>query len=97
MIASFIAVVSFAQKTTDKKSSGSSKVTVYTCPMHPEYISFTPAKCPVCDENLSKKEIMKLEIARLYTCTKDKVICTKPGQCPECKKEMVAYKPKSKS
>lgn len=30
---------------------------IYTCPMHPEYISNRPGKCPICHMELIKKEV----------------------------------------
>jgi hypothetical protein len=98
VLASFIAIASFAQKAKQNSlPSDSSKQVIYSCSMHPQYISFTAAKCPVCGNNLSKKEVMKMEVMKLYTCPMDNVICKKPGKCPTCGMDMVEYKPKSGS
>ena len=98
VLASFITVALFAQKAKQHSVPyDSSRQVIYSCSMHPEYVSFIAAKCPVCGENLSKKEIMKMEIAKLYTCPMDDVTSTKAGKCPKCGMDMVKYKPKSKS
>ncbi len=98
LFATFATIASFAQKPSpDSLSSDTSKVAVYSCPMHPDYISFSAAKCPVCGDSMSKKEVMKAEVMKLYTCSMDNVICTKPGKCPKCGMQMTAYKFKSKS
>lgn len=97
MFATFATVASFAQKAKQDQSpisTDTSKITVYYCAMHPDYINFTAAKCPVCGDNMSKKEVMKMEVAKLYTCSMDNVICTKPGKCPKCGMDMIAYTPK---
>jgi hypothetical protein len=98
LFATFATVASFAQKANNNSpATDSSKQVVYSCPMHPDYISFAAAKCPVCGDNMSKKEVMKAEIMKLYTCSMDNVICKKPGKCPKCGMEMTAYKPKPQS
>ena len=94
MIVTCITVASFAQKAnqnTTAINTDTSKMTIYSCSMHPQYISFAAAKCPMCGENMSKKEVMKMEVAKLYTCSMDNVICTKPGKCPKCGMEMTEY------
>jgi hypothetical protein len=99
MFATFATVTLFAQKAIQDQptvSTDTSTTTVYYCTMHPDYISFAAGKCPVCGENLSKKEVMKAEVVKLYTCPMDNVICTKPGKCPKCGMTMVAYTPKKK-
>ena len=67
--------------------------------MHPEYVSNVPAKCPVWNNamTLSKKEQIKAETTKLYTCPMDKVYSTQPGKCPKCKMNMVEFKPKEKA
>ena len=67
--------------------------------MHPQYVSNVPTKCPVCnsDMSVSKKEQMKAEVVKLYTCPTDNVISTQPGKCPKCGMNMVEFKPKKKS
>ena len=32
---------------------------LYTCPMHPDYVSDKPGSCPICGMNLVKKEVVK--------------------------------------
>ncbi len=98
LFATFATIASFAQKSNqDSHPTDTSKVAVYSCQMHPDYINFAAATCPVCGDNMSKKEVMKAEVSKLYTCSMDNVICTKPGKCPKCGMQMTAYKPKSKS
>ncbi len=99
MFATFATVTSFAQKAQQDKvpvNTDTSKILIYACTMHPDYISFAAGKCPVCGENLSKKEVMKAEVVKLYTCAMDNVICTRPGKCPKCGMDMVAYTSKKK-
>ena len=99
LFAAFITVASFAQKENQisiSSNTDTSKITVYSCSMHPDYINFAMAKCPVCGDNMSKKEVMKAEVMKLYTCPMENVICKKPGKCPKCGMEMTEYKPESK-
>jgi len=95
--AMFISLAAFSQKSKQNIPANTSKQVVYTCTMHPDYISFAAAKCPVCGNNMSKKEVMKAEVVKLYTCPMDNTLCKKPGKCPKCGMDMVAYKPKAKS
>jgi hypothetical protein len=96
VLALFITVTSFAQKTKQNQTPiDTSKQVIYACTMHPDYISFAAVKCPVCGDNM--KEVMKAEIVKLYTCPMDNVICKKPGKCPKCGMEMTEYKPANKS
>jgi len=46
---------------------------------------------------LSKKEQMKAEVVKLYTCPMDKVISTEPGKCPKCNMAMEKFVPKKKT
>ena len=97
VLALFITVTLFAQKAKQNQTPAhidTSKQVIYTCIMHPDYISFVAAKCPVCGDNMSKKEVMKMEVMKIYTCPMDSVMCTKPGKCPKCGMEMTEYKPK---
>lgn len=96
LVATCITIASFAQKADQiPVNTDSSKVTIYSCSMHPQYISFAAAKCPLCSQNMSKKEVMKAEVVKLYTCPMDSMISTQPGKCPKCKMDMVEYKPES--
>ena len=71
----------------------------YRCAAHPQYVSNVAAKCPVCNSNmsLSKKEQMKMEVMKLYTCPMDHVMSTQAGKCPICKMDMVVFDPKDKA
>ncbi|PWT78504.1 MAG: hypothetical protein C5B59_01580 [Bacteroidetes bacterium] len=66
--------------------------------MHPEWVSNVPARCPVCndDMNLSKKEQMKADVVKLYTCPMDGGYSAKGGKCPKCKMDLVEFVPKKK-
>lgn len=100
VITLFITAASLAQKAKQNQqpaNADTSKQVVYTCTMHPDFISFAAAKCPVCGNNMSKKEVMKMEVMKIYTCPMDNVLCTKPGKCPICKMDMTELKPKTKS
>lgn len=99
LIAMFISLASFSQKAKANPDTSLKSYLTYSCPMHPEYVSNVAGKCPKCNSNmtLSKKEQMKAEVVKLYTCPMDNVICTKPGKCPICGMEMVAFKPKDKA
>ena len=60
---------------------------MYVCPMHPEVVSDKPGKCPNCGTrlNLSLKEKMKGETAKVYTCSMHPDVTSKEaGKCPKC-------------
>jgi putative DNA topoisomerase len=99
LTAMFISLAAFSQKAKQNSDTTLKSYLAYSCPMHPQYVSNVPAKCPVCNDDmtLSKKEQMKAEVVKLYTCSMDNIICTKPGKCPKCGMEMVEFKPKKKS
>ena len=83
---------SFAQEKAGKKDT-TQHVTLYpyACPMHPNFISDKPGKCPKCgmDMALSKKEQIKRDIAKIYTCpVHAEVLSTEPGKCPKCNKDL---------
>lgn len=97
LFATFATVSSFAQKDKGNPDTTLKQYLAYGCSMHTQYVSNVPAKCPVCGDNmnqLSGKEIMKMEVVKLYTCPMDNVICTKPGKCPKCGMDMAELKPK---
>src|SRR4051812_40996186 len=97
LAATCITIASLAQKANQNQTvvnADGSKLIVYSCSMHPQYISFAAATCPVCGKNMSKKEVMKTEVVMLYTCSMDSVVSTQPGKCPKCSMDMVEYKPK---
>jgi Cu(I)/Ag(I) efflux system membrane fusion protein len=61
---------------------------MYYCPMHPEVISDTPSKCPICGMNLVKKQV-KSEKA-VYTCPMHpEVVSDTPSKCPLCGMDLV--------
>jgi hypothetical protein len=99
LLAMFITVSAFSQKAKATTDSTLKKYMTYSCSMHPEYVSMTEDKCPICNMNmsLSKKEEFKAETVKLYTCPMHPgVLCTKEGKCPTCKMDMVEFKPKKK-
>lgn len=92
----FITVAAFSQKSTNTTDTSITAYLKYSCPLHPQYVSNVPAKCPVCkrDMTLSSKEQMKIQGMKLYMCPMDSIISTKPGKCPLCKMDMIEFKPK---
>jgi transcription initiation factor IIE alpha subunit len=99
LTAIFISVAAFSQKAKQNSDTTLKSYLTYSCSMHPQYVSNVPAKCPVCNDDmlLSKKEQMKMEVVKLYTCPMDNVMSTQAGKCPKCKMDMVEFKPKKKS
>lgn len=98
-LAMFVSIAAFSQKAKQSSDTTLKSYLTYSCSMHPQYVSSVPAKCPVCnsDMTLSKKEQMKAEVVKLYTCPMDNVISTKPGKCPKCEMDMVVLKSNKKS
>jgi len=75
-----------AQEKAGKRDT-TTHVNLYACPMHPGVSTDKPGKCPLCrmDLNLSKKELMKTDVARAYTCPiHAEVVSDKSGKCPKC-------------
>jgi len=60
----------------------------YYCPMHPEIVSDTPSKCPLCGMNLVKKQ--EQTDAAVYTCPMHpEVVSDTPSKCPKCGMNLV--------
>ena len=99
LTATFISFGAFSQKAKQNADTTLQSYLTYSCSMHPQYVSNVPAKCPVCNDDmtLSKKEQMKAEVVKLYTCPMDKVISTEPGKCPKCNMAMEKFVPKKKT
>ena len=100
LVATFATVSAFSQKAKGNPDTTTKSYLAYYCPMHTQYVSNVPAKCPVCGDDMkqrSPKEFMKMEVVKLYTCSMDNVICTKPGKCPKCGMDMTELKPKKSS
>jgi Heavy metal binding domain len=99
LAALFVSLSAFSQKAKQNADTSLKSYLAYSCSMHPQYVSNVPAKCPVCSDDmmLSKKEQMKAEVVKLYTCPMDKVYSTQPGKCPKCNMDMVEFSPKKKS
>ena len=99
-MAMLLTVAAFSQKAKGNPDTTIKSYVAYYCPMHTQYVSNVPAKCPVCGDNmnqLSAKEIMKMEVVKLYTCPMDNVYCKKPGKCPKCGMDMTVLNTKNKS
>ena len=94
-----ISFAAFSQKAKQNADTSVKSYLTYSCQMHPQYVSNVTSKCPVCNNDmlLSKKEQMKAEVVKLYTCPMDKVYSTKPGKCPKCNMDMVDFKPTKKA
>ena len=78
--------VSNAQEKAGKQDT-TTHISLYTCPMHPGISTDKPGKCPLCgmDLNLSKKELLKTDVAKAYTCPiHADVVSDKAGTCPKC-------------
>ncbi len=53
---------------------------VYVCPMHPEVVSETPARCPKC-----AMKLVATAVAATYVCPMHpEVVSEVPGHCPKC-------------
>jgi ssDNA-binding Zn-finger/Zn-ribbon topoisomerase 1 len=67
--------------------------------MHADVVSDTEGKCPKCnmDLTLSKKEQMKAEVTKLYTCPSHaEVVSNSPGTCAKCSSKLVVDRRGSK-
>ncbi|HEY2721591.1 MAG TPA: heavy metal-binding domain-containing protein [Chitinophagaceae bacterium] len=84
----------FAQEKAGKKDTTThATLYSYACPMHPNFVSDKPGKCPKCgmDMALSSKEQLKANVTKIYTCpVHADVISTQPGKCPKCGKDLSA-------
>ena len=86
-------ITSFAQEKAGKKDTTQhATLYSYACPMHPNFISDKPGKCPKCGMDLaqlSAKEQLKRDVTKTYTCPVHlDVISTESGKCPKCGKTM---------
>jgi P-type Cu+ transporter len=67
------------------RSSGSSAVTRYTCPMHPEIRQDQPGSCPKCGMALEPTEPVPGAGRTEWTCPMHpEVVREEPGNCPKC-------------
>src|SRR5689334_476443 len=83
----------FAQEKAGKKDTDQHvSIYSYACPMHPNYISDKPGKCPKCGMDLtqlSAKDQIKRDVTKTYTCPEHAdVVSTLPGKCPKCGKDL---------
>jgi Cu(I)/Ag(I) efflux system membrane fusion protein len=84
-IALTVTVTTFAQTSSSKAKQDSSMQVKYTCPMHPDYISNKPGKCPKCGMDLVKVKTKTTAKKTLYTCPMHPdYVSDKPGSCPKC-------------
>ncbi|MBN8851989.1 MAG: hypothetical protein BGO55_26150 [Sphingobacteriales bacterium 50-39] len=51
-----IGIVSFANAQNKAGKKDSTRHTVYTCPMHPDFVADKPGKCPKCGMELVEKK-----------------------------------------
>ena len=97
----FVSVTAFSQHAKGNTDTTLKNYLTYHCTKHPQYVSNVAAKCPVCHNEmtmLSKKEQIKTDVVKLYTCPMDKdIISTKSGKCPVCDMNLVELKPKHKA
>ncbi len=95
-------LATFAQKSKANlpaSKTGTTILTKYTCPMHPDVVSDKEGKCPKCnmDLTLSKKEQMKKEVMKLYSCPMHpEVVSNHPGTCTKCSSKLVVDRRGSK-
>ena len=93
-----VSTVASAQEAT-KSSQKEAQKTTYTCPMHPEEVSSTEAKCSKCGMTMVKTKRLKhdtsgkgkktsIEVVTKYVCPKDGQTSDKPGKCPKCGMDM---------
>ena len=62
---------------------------VYTCSMHPEFISNKSGICPKCGMELILKK-SDTKIYKGYTCSMHpEVVSNNPGNCPNCKMKLI--------
>lgn len=60
----------------------------YTCPRHPNVLSFEPGECPRCG-----RELAAFKLA--YSCPQPEhadITSPRPGRCPRCGQGLVAYR-----
>ena len=85
----------FAQEKAGKKDTTQHTV-LYSCSMHPNFISDKPGKCPKCGMDLtqlSAKEQLKRDVTKVYTCpVHADVLSTQPGKCPKCGEDLLKSK-----
>jgi uncharacterized paraquat-inducible protein A len=85
-----VLLLSFAVTNAQEKAGKldtTTHINLYTCPMHPGVSTDEPGKCPFCgmDLNLSKKELLKTDVAKAYTCPiHADFVSDKAGKCPKC-------------
>jgi Cu+-exporting ATPase len=66
-------------------AAGATKVTKYTCPMHPEVQADGPGSCPKCGMALEPATIAAPSARTEYTCPMHpQIVRPGPGSCPIC-------------
>jgi hypothetical protein len=75
----------------ERKDHAHNNMALYTCPMHPEFVTDDPdQRCPVCEMKLEKKKDLNAE-AQLYTCPMHPQFVTDDpdGICSICEMKLV--------
>jgi len=73
------------------KTDTTKHLTLYSCVMHPDYVTDAPGKCPKCGMDLQQtsKEKMKADVVKSYQCPiHGEVVQHKAGTCPKCGKAL---------
>ncbi len=66
-------------------AAGATKVTNYTCPMHPEVQADRPGSCPKCGMALEPVDLSAMTDRVEYTCPMHpQIVRDQPGSCPIC-------------
>ncbi len=101
-IAMFTTFATFAQKSKTNlpaSKKGTTILTKYNCPKHPDVVSDKSGSCPKCDMDLtlSKKEQMNRDVMKLYTCPMhSEGVRNYSGTCAKCSSKLVVDRRGSK-
>lgn len=91
----------FAQQSKESKREKSrtrKAATTYSCPMHPEVVSYNSAFCAKCKSQLVVDRVGSKQGKTTYTCSMHpNFVSNEEGSCPVCGMEMTAVKAKAKT
>jgi len=84
-VLTILAIPVFAQNDASNKTRAPKykpAKAMYNCPMHPDMVVSQPGKCATCGMGLvkSKKEKMKMDAVKIYTCPRHPEITSNPCQ-----------------